>query len=134
MYSSCQYHVKTPHGVTPAFPSDSGVRQGCNLSPTLANIFQNDIHDIFQNDCDPVRLGDIDVNFMSWADDLVLMSTTAMGLQRCLGRIQGYCHKWSLHVNKVKTKCMIFRSRLNTTINEQNMMATPLKMLTNTPT
>ena len=119
MYSSCQYHVKTPHGVTPAFPSDSGVRQGCNLSPTLANIFQNDIHDIFQNDCDPVRLGDIDVNSMSWADDLVLMSTTAIGLQRCLDRIQGYCHKWSLQVNKVKTKCMIFRSRLNTTINEQ---------------
>ncbi len=52
----------------------------------------------------------LEINSLSWAEDLVLMSSMATGLQRCLNKLEKYCYKWSLDVNKSKTKCMVFRS------------------------
>jgi hypothetical protein len=118
MYDTCEYCVKTSDGLSKTFRSDSGVKQGCNLSPTLANLFQNDLHDIFKNDCDPVSLDGLEFNSMSWADDLVLFSTSPKGLQTCLDRLQSYCFKWGLQVNTKKTKCMVLRKSLNCKVYE----------------
>ena len=43
-----------------------------------------------------------------YADDLVLMSKSAEGLQICLNKLNQYCNKWRLEVNLKKTKIMIF--------------------------
>ena len=43
-----------------------------------------------------------------FADDLVLISETAEGLQNCLNALQNYCDKWCLSINTDKTKVMIF--------------------------
>ena len=43
MYTELQAVVKLSNGVTPYFSSLVGVRQGCNLSPMLYNLFVNDI-------------------------------------------------------------------------------------------
>ena len=43
MYSSVKYSVKLEDGTTPFFNSFVGVKQGCNLSTTLFNIFINDV-------------------------------------------------------------------------------------------
>ena len=110
MYSISNFAVKLPIGILPPFLSNTGLKQGCNLSPTLANLFQNDLHDIFDDSCSPVNLGNICFNSLSWADDLVLISTTPQGLQRCLDKLKDYCNTWGLTVNKAKTKCMTFSS------------------------
>ena len=47
MYDGIKFKVKTSKGYTKEFISTSGVKQGCNLSPSLANIFQNDMPLIF---------------------------------------------------------------------------------------
>ena len=107
MYSQCEYCIKTIAGLSMPFVSDSGVKQGCNLSPTLANIFQNDLHDIFGDECDPVELDDLILNCMSWADDLVLFSKSAQHLQLCLDRLHKYCYKWGLEINSKKTICKL---------------------------
>ena len=52
--------------------SATGVKQGCNLSSLLSYLYQNDLHDIFDDTCDPVKLGNMHVNSLSWADDLIL--------------------------------------------------------------
>ena len=111
MYSTCKFKVKTLSGLTQDFESKLGVKQGCNLSPTLSNIYQNDLHEIFDDSCDPIALDDIHFNSLSWADYLLLMSTSHMGLQRCLDKLEAYCYKWGLSVNADKTKCMVFSSR-----------------------
>ena len=56
MYSSVRYSVKLEDGTTPFFNSFIGVKQGCNLSPTLFNIFINNVPNLFDDSCEPVRL------------------------------------------------------------------------------
>ena len=107
-YSESEYCVKLKQGKTEYFKSNSGVKQGCSLSPTLSNIFQNDLHEIFGSDCDPVKLGDLELNSLSWADDLVLLSNSKSGAQNCLNKLHDYCVKWNISVNVLKTKCMVF--------------------------
>ena len=100
--------IKIKGALTDSFQCNTGVKQGCNLNPTLSNIFQNDLHDIFnESECHQVTLGGLSFNSMSWADDLVLVSESAEGLQMCLNNLEKYCDKWGLTVNTNKTKCMI---------------------------
>ena len=107
MYANPQYFVMINGAISPKFSSSNGVKQGCSLSPILSNIFQNDIHDIFQG-CHPVKIGDISINSLSWADDLLLLSSSKEGLQSCLVKLHEYCNKWGLVVNESKTKSMVF--------------------------
>ena len=46
---------------------------------------------------------------MLLADDAVLLSEDAQGLQQMLDSLHGYCNKWSLTVNVDKTKILVFR-------------------------
>jgi len=114
MYENCEYSIKTEQGLSEPLPSNCGVKQGCNLSPTLANLFQNDLHDIFDDTCNPVDLDGLKFNSLSWADDLALFSTSEEGLQNCLNKLGDYCKKWGLQVNTKKTKCMTLRKSMNT--------------------
>ena len=57
-----------------------------------------------------VELDGFFFNSPSWADDLVLVSTSKTGLQKCLDRLGEYCTKWQLSVNTEKTKIMVISS------------------------
>ena len=47
MYSKCKYCIKTEKGITKQFSSTTGVKQGCNLSLCMSNLYQNDLHILF---------------------------------------------------------------------------------------
>ena len=112
MYSKTSYRVNVSDCVSPSFEGKNGVKQGCVISPLLSNIFQNDLHDIFrENSCDPIILGDITLSSISWADDLILISKSQKGLQKCLDNLNEYCCKWGLEVNIDKTKVMVLSKR-----------------------
>ena len=87
VYSDTSFAIKIGGRVSPPFQAVNGLKQGCCLSPALSNIFQNDLHEIFDNNCDPVSIGAIILNSISWADDLILMSLSKDGLQECLNRL-----------------------------------------------
>lgn len=75
----------------------------------MVNIFTRDLPDIFSDsDCDPVLLVDEPINCLMYADDTILISQTAEGLQNCLHKLHEYCKKWNLIVNISKSKVMIF--------------------------
>ena len=106
-YNNPMFCIRTDLGLTKDFISYTGLKQGCILSPLLSNIFQNDLHSIFTEDCKPVTLNNFSFNSLSWADDLVIFSTTKEGLQNSLDKLNNYCDKWHLSVNTNKTKCML---------------------------
>ena len=112
MYNKTSYMVNIGDLISPIFDGTNGVKQGCVISPLLSNIFQNDLHDIFDvNASDPIKLGDIKLNSISWADDLILLSKSKLGLQTCLNNLEMYCKRWGLEVNIDKTKVMLFSKR-----------------------
>jgi retron-type reverse transcriptase len=87
----------------------NGVKQGDSLSPTLFNIFVDDIKSSFIDNTQtkPVSLGVHTFNHLLYADDLVILSESPTGLQHCLNALDNYCEKWRLNINIKKTKVMI---------------------------
>ena len=89
------------------FTSDKGVKQGEVMSPLLFNIFINDIHEIFSDECDPVSLNSRKIPCLQYADDLIIMSESKEGLQKSLDNLHAYCEKWKLNINESKSRVMI---------------------------
>jgi hypothetical protein len=98
MYNNTELCVKTDKDtMTGNFTSNIGVRQGDNLS--FFKIFINDLIDSFDESCKPAILNTLKLNCLLYADDLVLMSETADGLQMCIDKLYNYCTKWGLQIN-----------------------------------
>ena len=47
MYKNLKSKVKTNDVISDSFPISIGIRQGCNLSPHLFNLYVNDIPNIY---------------------------------------------------------------------------------------
>ena len=110
MYSNLSVQVILPNGLSPSFMSKVGVKQGCNLSPTLFNIFINDLISAFdstEQSHDPT-IGNLNITCLLYADDLVLVSKTKQGLQNLLNTLEKYTTDWYMNINMKKTKCIIF--------------------------
>ena len=112
MYSKTESNVQLQNGLTRAIPTTIGLKQGCNLSPILFNLFINDINDIFDEiSCQPAQLAYNRVNSLLYAENLILVSESRFGLRNCLKKLQTYCDKWKLKVNKKKPKTMKVEKR-----------------------
>ena len=108
MYASLLYSVKTEHGLSPSFETKIGVKQGCILSPTLFSLYLNDLNDFFDISCDPIVIDTTKISSLLYADDIVLLSNTAEGLQNALNKLGNFCETWNLKINISKTKVMFF--------------------------
>jgi len=94
-------------GITSSFDSLVGLKQGCNLSPFLFNLFINDLtHSINCANIDAPIMNNIQVSCLFYADDLVIVSETKEGLQGSLNALDQYTSKWFLEVNH--KKCLTF--------------------------
>ncbi len=91
------------------FSNDFGVRQGDSISPTLFSFYINDLVQVLKERCNTVKVGDIVLNSLLYADDMVLISESETGLQNLLNELSNWCYKWHLKVNESKTKVMHFR-------------------------
>ena len=84
------------------------MRQGDTLSPDLFKIFINDLVEIFGDECDAVSLGDLKSNCLMYADDVIIVSQSEQGLQKCLNKLETYCEHWYLDININQTKSLVF--------------------------
>ena len=111
IYENVNAKVLTNEGCTEAFQCPWGVKQGCVLSPTLFNLYINDLPAYFKdNGTLQIPLHDQELSLLLYADDLVLFSDSVIGLQRQLNLLFEYCNRWNLQVNENKTKVMVFRN------------------------
>ncbi len=92
MYQGGRSCVKICNKRTEYFDVNRGLKQGCALSPNLFNIFISDLPGIFrQADSDPVKINNETIGSLFWADDILLISETAQGLQKSLKKLEDYC-------------------------------------------
>jgi len=82
----------------------------------LFNLYLSDINEYFDQR-HVVTINENNFKHLLNADDLVLVSESATGMQVLLDNLAGYCKKWHLLINSQKSQVMIIhpnrRSRLN---------------------
>ena len=122
IYKNNQVFVKLSDGLLKPFKTTIGVKQGCVFSPILFNIFINKIPEIFDESCDPLEVNNRDVNCLLWADDLLLVSSSASGLQNSLEKMGNFYNNLGLKVNNKKTQVMIFNKRGQKLDNKYNFV------------
>lgn len=115
LYADVPMAVRTASGVAAPFQARQGVKQGCPLSPTLFGMYIDDFEAAVlaaaaegrQLDLPVFSGSDSPVPPLLYADDMVLLATSAAGLQQQLDLLQRYCQRQGLTVNTVKTKLML---------------------------
>jgi hypothetical protein len=95
------------------FDMESGVAQGCPLSPVLFSLYINDIALDIREKGGGVQYGDVRVSVLMYADDMVLMADTKEGLQRSINLAYEYSKRWRFlfNVGKDKTEIVVFHGR-----------------------
>ena len=78
MFNKAQSAVRWDGVVGDNITSKSGVLQGGTVSPNLFNHYLYDIGNYLEKK-DGILVGSNPVNYLLYADDLILMSTTASG-------------------------------------------------------
>lgn len=74
IYGSSLSRIRVNGSMTDWFDCTIGLKQGCNLSPTIFSIFANDLVDEINNLGVGVKVGEISVSILKYADDIVLLS------------------------------------------------------------
>ena len=98
MYDRVVSAVKVKSRLMATFTPLVGEWQGWNLSPTLINVFINDIVDLFDSTCDPLIMGECKINCLLSADDYSLscFPNQKMVCRDAYDRLNCYVKKWQL--------------------------------------
>ena len=84
LYSNSSWSIKIGQNQTGPFPYLRGVRQSCILNPLQFNLFKMIYHSLLKILSDPFVLpNSAELNSLLYADDVVILSRSKIGLQNC---------------------------------------------------
>ena len=122
LYSKTNFFVKHNSKLSPIIHNTMGVNQGGVASGFLFRKYMSDLKTYLD-----YRVGVcIDNNVVAhllWADDLILFSDTASGLQKQLNGLYKFCANNRMIVNEAKSKVMCFgkQSQFNVSFNDKEI-------------
>ena len=99
------------NGLTKSFKCNTGVRQGCLLSPRLFLLFIEQLNLMLQK-AERKGLFLIDateLKVLMYADDIVILGDSVLELQRKIKVLELFCTKWGMSVYVSKTEVVVFR-------------------------
>ena len=101
IYQQTKCAVKIGSKYTQFFEYKRGNRQGCPLSPILFNLYINDLAFALNAiNPTPLKLNDmIEISCLFYADDIVILSSSPEGLQKCIECLGKLCESKALEVN-----------------------------------
>ena len=94
------------------FDCPRGVKQGCLLSPLMFSFFINELAvELSKTGKHGIQLipGAIEIFLLLFADDVILLSNTIVGLQNQLDSLKREADRLYLMVNLEKANVMVFR-------------------------
>lgn len=111
LYEKVTGKVRATGGWSTEIRNTTGVKQGCPLSPTLLGLYIDEVVEfIHRGGGVGSMLSSSTVKVLLYADDIVLISSTAEGLQQHLDALEEFCCRRDLQVNLGKTKIIILNT------------------------
>ena len=108
LYEDQESAVRTSNGDTEWFKIGRGLRQGCILSPSLFNIYSEDImRDALDGFIGGIKFGGKCITNLRYADDTTLICGSREELLELLKRIKEASEERGLLLNAKKTKIMV---------------------------
>jgi hypothetical protein len=89
------------------FQMQRGMRQGSVLSPTLFNIFLDELLVKLQDTPHGVRVNDVLLNSVAYADDVTVFSSSVSGLQKLIDTCYSYAKQYRFTFGQKKSKCLV---------------------------
>ena len=114
-YSSVLSCVLANGSFTNFFEFPTGLKQGCLFEPCNTVLFSIFIEKLIASGIRGVQSFPeiIEILILLFADDVILLSDTIIGLQRQLSILGYFCDDYHIEVNTGKTKVIVFRNRGN---------------------
>ena len=106
MYNNTRAIIKVKQMFSSWFDTRFEDRQGDTLSPTLFNIFLNDLVIDNKNLHCGIETGEFSLSVLCYADDIVIITENEDNMQIVLDYIAVWCKKKRMKVNTQKTKAM----------------------------
>ncbi|PZR02946.1 MAG: hypothetical protein DI539_27135, partial [Flavobacterium psychrophilum] len=104
------------------YSTQRGVRQGDSLSPLLFIITLQYALDQLKWDSFGIKIGTKRLQYLAYADDIVLLSSNKQELQQMLNELATVCAKAGLQINVAKTKAMsTLKDPINLQVNNINI-------------
>ena len=107
MFLKSSSRVKWNGKISKPIKNRYGVMQGGVLSPKLFNEFLQDLGK-YLNPKYGLKIGDIYLAYLLFADDIVLFSEFVESLQAQIDLFYKYCEIWNLIISIAKTKIVIY--------------------------
>ena len=111
IYASTEACVNINGQNTSWFKTRSGVMQGDCLSPTLFNLFINDLAVHLKDMNVGITIEETLIPILLYADDVVILANDESEMQKMLNIVNKWCDQWKMKVNMSKTKVMHFREK-----------------------
>lgn len=107
LYRKTYFKVKCNGMLSAPIHDQLGVNQGGNASPTLFRTYLADLGEYLTKHVG-LCISNIIIAHLLWADDLVLISDSELGLQKQLNGLHKFCSTNLMIVNELKTKVLVF--------------------------
>ena len=110
-YSSQSMYVRWSGCISAGFKISNGVRQGGILSPHLFNLYMDNLS-VLLSGCDTgCMVSDRIINHLMYADDLVLMAPSALGLRKLLKTCESYGTSHDIKYNPKKSAVVVCKGK-----------------------
>ncbi|TWW78139.1 R2 Retrovirus-related Pol polyprotein from type I retrotransposable element [Takifugu flavidus] len=110
LYDRCQSLVRIAGSKSNWYPVRVGLRQGCPLSPILFIIFMDRISRC-SHDVEGVWFGDLRIGSLLFADDVVLLASSARDFQLSLDRFATACEAAGMKISTSKSEAMVLNRK-----------------------
>lgn len=111
IYTNVLCSVRLNGHYTDWFTVNSGLKQGCPLSPILFNLYINDLVSFLQSFNCGVEIDGEKMCILLYADDVVLIASDEKELQTLLDGLSLWCKSNGMNINASKSNVVHFRQK-----------------------